>query len=444
MRNDVLGHRRTHGSLKSGCTLTVRAGKSILAAGTGAGAHIALEKAAKRRHIPARTGALTMRISDLIAAPARRSWLGIGFCILAALGCAAGTVMLMPRAIDAVTLLAAEDDPTALADRQLDRVFDTARAVQEIDEALVANDIELARSFVALARDRNVTIAPELVAKVEAAEKQAASASSQAQSFARGLVYGEPDGLVSLAGTALGDLFVFGDIRDALREGVRLARGQEADTLILGLAGAGIAITAGTYASLGAAAPARIGISVVKAAAKTGRLGARMGEWIATSLRRAADGSPLRRTLASASVTEPALAVRATREAVKAGKADDLLKVARDVGRVQVKAGTNAAFDGLKIAEGPRDMARVAKLAEKNGGTTRAILKTLGRGAIALTMAAFDLAWWIFTALLAVFGFVSSLKATVERATWRHLQRRKRRLARREELRGLAMAGAAV
>jgi hypothetical protein len=59
-------------------------------------------------------------------------------------------------------------------------------------------------------------------------------------------------------------------------------------------------------------------------------------------------------------------------------------------------------------------------------------------------MAAFDLAWWIFTAALAVFGFVSSLKATVERATWRHLQRRKRRLARREELRGLAMAGAAV
>ena len=53
----------------------------------------------------------------------------------------------------------------------------------------------------------------------------------------------------------------------------RLAHGQEADRLILGLAGVGIAITAGTYASMGTAAPARVGLSVVKAARKTGRLG---------------------------------------------------------------------------------------------------------------------------------------------------------------------------
>ena len=61
--------------------------------------------------------------------------------------------------------------------------------------------------------------------------------------------------MVSLAGTALGDLFVFGDIRDALREGARLAQGQEADRLILGLACVGIAITAGTYAAWEPARP---------------------------------------------------------------------------------------------------------------------------------------------------------------------------------------------
>ena len=54
-------------------------------------------------------------------------------------------------------------------------------------------------------------------------------------SFARGLITGEPDDLVGLAGTALGDLFVFGDIRDAVREGTRFATGQQADELILGL-----------------------------------------------------------------------------------------------------------------------------------------------------------------------------------------------------------------
>ena len=85
---------------------------------------------------------------------------------------------------------------------------------------------------------------------------------------------------------------------------------------------------------------------------------------------------------------------------------------------MQTKAGTRTALDGLKMAEFTASKWRaVAKLAEKNGNKTRAILKILGRGAIALTLAAFDLALWIFWALLTVFGFVSSLKAAVERTT---------------------------
>jgi hypothetical protein len=94
---------------------------------------------------------------------------------------------------------------------------------------------------------------------------------------------------------------------------------------------------------------------------------------------------------------------------------------------VQTKAGTQAALDGLKIAENPAEMARVAQLAEKKGGKTRAILKSLGRGAIALTLGAFDLSLWILGALLALFGFVSSCKSAVERATLQHLHRRKAR-----------------
>ncbi len=56
--------------------------------------------------------------------------------------------------------------------------------------------------------------------------------------------------MAGLAGTAPGDLFVFGDIRDAAREGSRYVSGQNYDQLILGLSVVGIAITAGTYATM--------------------------------------------------------------------------------------------------------------------------------------------------------------------------------------------------
>ena len=155
--------------------------------------------------------------------------------------------------------------------------------------------------------------------------------------FVRGFVIGEPDDLASLAGTATGDLFVYGDARDAVREGWRLARGEEADELILGLACVGLAITAGTYASLGVGAPARIGLSVVKAARKTGRIGAKLSSAVVRAVKESVDGAALKQAFTRAALLRPALAVRAAREAVKVDKAGGLMHLARDVGRVQSK-----------------------------------------------------------------------------------------------------------
>ena len=354
----------------------------------------------------------------MIRSHPRLAWLGAGLFALAALFC-------VPLALEANSLLFAAEDPVAITDRALTRAFDGTVAAHEIQSALDANDADLAASFVDLAADQGVALEPELKQRVAAAVEQANSAAAAAGSFASGLITGEPKDMAGLAGTALGDLFVFGDIRDAIREGSRYASGENYDQLVLGLAAVGIAITAGTYATAGAATPARLGLSAVKAARKTGRMGAQMAEWIGRSLREVVDLSALKR--AGAAVTEPAVAVRAAREAVKVEKADALVKLVSDVGRVQAKAGTQAALDGLKLATGPREMARIAKLAEKKGSKTRAILKTLGRGAILLSVASFDLASWVLGAILTLFGFVSSAKAAVERSTYRHLARKKER-----------------
>lgn len=343
--------------------------------------------------------------------------------LLAAVLLAAAAGYALTRAQDAV---AVADDPARIAARALDGKFNAAVAEREIAAALAVNDSELAQSFVDLAAARHVALDPATVAKVNAAVAEAATPRHKAISFARGLVGGEPDDLASLADTATGDLFVFGDIRDAARESARLAIGEKADELVLGLACVGIAITAGTYASFGAAAPLRAGLTLAKAARKAGGVSAKFASGVGRLLRNAVDWSALRRV----SITQPALAVRTVREAVKVERAGGLMHLARDIGRVQEKAGARAALDGLKIAKEPADITRVAKLAEKEGGRTRAILKFAGRGAIWLVGAAFDIATWILGALFALFGFVASLKSATERITWRILQHRKRRRAR--------------
>lgn len=347
--------------------------------------------------------------------------------LVAAVLIGAAAVYVVPRAIDARTQLAIADDPARIAERVLDEKFDAALAEREIRLALDAKDADLAKSFVALAAARQVALDPALIQKVEAAVAEEASAGHAATSFAQGLVTGEPSDMAGLAGTALGDLFVYGDIRDITREGVRLARGEEADTLILGLACVGLAITAGTYATLGAEAPARVGLSVAKAARRTGKLSADLAASAGRMLRGVIDWNQVKTVAAAASAVRPVAAVRAAREVVKVNRAGGLIHLARDVGRIDAKAGTRAAFDGLQIAESPREIARVAKLAEKEGGRTRAILKIAGRSALVLTSAVFELGSWIVGALIIVFGLVSSLKSATERSTLRFIRWRKQR-----------------
>jgi hypothetical protein len=293
-------------------------------------------------------------------------------------------------------LAAVAADPVQISDLALDRVFNRDVAEHEIRDALAADDTDLAQSFVALAADRSVAVDPALADQVKQAQARDGSATHIAGRFVQGLWTGEPVDMASLAGTAVGDLFVFGDVRDAAREGTRYLTGQKADPWILGLAGAGLAITAGTYMTLGASAPARAGLTLVKAAKRTSRL-------------------------------NPVLAVRLARDVVKVEEAGGLVELAGNVGRVETKAGAEAALDGLKIAESPEDISRLARLAAAKGPKTRAIVKLLGRAAIVLTASALDLTMWLFWAAFMLLGFVSSCKAAAERATLRTIRWRKAR-----------------
>ena len=173
--------------------------------------------------------------------------------VVLALVWAAAGIVIAPRAFEAQSLLDRQDDPIGLADHAIARLLDTRTAAREIDADLAADDAHLARSFLDLARETNVPVDPELAERVEGANASAATTVRSLGSFARGVATGEAEDGSGLAGVAVADLFVLGDIRDALREATRLAAGEDADQLILGLACVGLAVTAGTYATAGAA-----------------------------------------------------------------------------------------------------------------------------------------------------------------------------------------------
>ena len=348
--------------------------------------------------------------------------------------CAILSAVLWPHAQHAGTVLAAQDDPAELSDVQVNFALRNNQAIvaENIEAALASSDADLANSFVALAHEKNIPLADGLVQRVADAVAEESSSTHFAKRFATGLVTGNADDVASLSGTVAGDLFVFGDIRDVVREGKHLAMGENTDRLVLGLATAGLAVTAVTYATAGEAAPIRAGLTVVKDARKAGRLGEGLAEWTGRTARDVVNTPALEEAVASGSVLRPKQTVSAIKAAFRAEKAGGLVRMAKDVGRISERTGTRGAMDSLKLAEGPKDITRAARLAKAKGGETRALLKILGRGALLLATGAFDLTLWLFGALFALFGLLSSIKATAERATQAYLDHKKARRLRRQ------------
>lgn len=374
-------------------------------------------------------------------------WLRISTALTGVAACSFMLTQVAPHAREAGAIFAAQDDPAALSELKLDTLLrQNEHLVQDnIEAALAAGDADLADSFVVLARERNIALPDDVLNRVSDAVTEESSTSHFAKRFATGLITGSADDVASLSGTVAGDLFVIGDVRDVVREGKHLAMGEDTDRLVLGLAAAGIAVTAATYVSVGGAAPVRAGLTLVKDARKVGRLGEGLAAWAGRSAREMVDTPMLQNAVATGSVLRPSETARAIKAAFRAEKAGALVRLGKDVTRVAEKTGTRGAMDTLRVAEGPKDVARAARLAEAQGGKTRAIMKLLGRGALLLVGGAFDLALWLFGAALTLFGLLSSIKATTERLTQAWCDRRRARRLRRAQIAAeAALANAAL
>jgi hypothetical protein len=160
-----------------------------------------------------------------------------------------------------------------------------------------------------------------------------------------------------------------------------------------------------------------------------------LAQWAKRAIRGAVDTEKLEVALSKVSITAPAesatIVSDAVKEAINLGRLEGIAAMVGDVGRIQAKGGTRAALEGLRLSESPREVARVARLAEKEGTKTSAILKLAGRAAFVLTAIVVELVGWVLSALWVIIGLLMAIKSTTERTTERYLRwRRKRHAAR--------------
>ena len=323
--------------------------------------------------------------------------------------CATAFALLWPHAKNAGAVLTAQDDPARLSDLQLNSILrnDPGLVARNVEAALAAQDPGLANSFAEVAAARGISVPGDLSQRVAEAVGEENSTEHMAKGFLAGLVTGNADDGASLSGTVAGDLCVFGDVRDIMREGKHLAMGEDTDRLVLGLAAAGLAVTAATFVSIGGATPVRAGLTLVKDARKVGRLGEGLTRWAGRSASEMVDVPKLQNAVATGSLARPGQTAGAIKAAIRAEKAGGFVRLAKDVGASARRRGHGARSTRCGSPKGQRISRAPHGLPKPKAARPVPSSEILGRGALLLTAGAFNFALWIFGAVFALFGFLS-------------------------------------
>jgi hypothetical protein len=293
--------------------------------------------------------------------------------------------------------------------RELNRTATPGELNARTTAALDRGDVDEARSFATLAAELNRPLPTATLERIEAEEAPTRVAARTAGDFALGFATGNGEGAAGLAGAVISDFTVIGDLRDAAREGGKMALGEPYSQLILGLSAVGIAATAATVASGGGGAPIKVSVSLLKAAFRAGAITAGFAADLGRKLARAVDfdalgvivrkldiGSP--RTIAEA----PAAIARAVHPEVFAGIASDVAAVRRTVG----------AADTVKLiryVNSAQDLADLPAFTARFGKASVAVASFTGRASLRVFKTTIRIADFLLDSLLAVLAWFGAL-----------------------------------
>ncbi|WP_020181271.1 hypothetical protein [Methylopila sp. M107] len=293
------------------------------------------------------------------------------------------------------------------------------RLAEKANAALDADDVDLARGFADLASELKRPLPAETLKRLAEAEAPAAVAMRNAKGAARGFATGEIDGSASLAGALAADLTVIGDLRDLAREGAKAARGEDHSQLILGLAAAGVAVTAATYATAGGAAPARFGLSVLKAARRAGTMSAEFAADLGRRLVRTGETVGAGAATAGRRVGQTATR-NADEAAVGARGLEAISGAATELRAVGAAVGAGETVRLLKYARTVDDLPEIRRFAQKFGTRSRAVAEVMGRASLRAFRTTIRLSEMLLKHLIAALLWFGSLVAgAVSNLAWR-------------------------
>ena len=255
------------------------------------------------------------------------------------------------------------------------------RLKSEIETAISQNNFSDARMYLDIAKYHHYKIDTKKY-RDEIAQKDTPfnRLGSQITDFSTGFIQGNSTNMAGLVGSVSADFTVIGDARDLYKQYGLYEKGENVNELIVVLSGAGIGLTALTVGSMGVAAPAKIGTSLIKVAAKAQRLTLRFQKTLLKLGRKVFNWPAFKRLLKQDKSI--ANVRRAVKKAYHPNAVEPLKVIAKRVGHIRQLSSSSDAIQMLKYVETTDDLRHLEKVTIKYGAKTKGMMKLLGKGAI--------------------------------------------------------------
>lgn len=270
-------------------------------------------------------------------------------------------------------------DPAALAEYRL-YAAPASTYVAEIEEAIAAGDHDYAVALYDLAVRHGHALSPALRERAEGTWLGRAYLTGSR--VAKGFVVGSLDSSAEIAGSVTSDLIGVGDLRDFSVQGYRYVAGDDYDPVLLGLSAVGLGLTVSTLGTAGAAAVPDAGLSVLKNAYRARKVSAPLTAYLTKNAATLVDTRILKAEL-TAAADEGALGLarlqKVAARSVDGKVAQTLADDAAVLGAIGTKGGVRSSLAALAIADGPKDLRKLERVAARFGTESHAVMKFLGR-----------------------------------------------------------------
>lgn len=297
---------------------------------------------------------------------------------------------------------------------------------QKIVDALERDDIADADLYAEIAKFMNYRLPPETQAKLDDAHTLSATVVRNTWEFGEGFATGEGDTNAGIAGAVSSDLTVIGDVRDIAAEGGRFVAGQEYNELVLGLSVVGLGVTAATIATGGGGIFVKAGVSLFKAARRTGKLTKEFAESLTRLTGDAVNMPLLRQTLRSTDLSDLAKTQRVFSDYGRNVRAAKLIPVLSRMSEINKAVGSAETVRLLKYVKTTENLDDVGAMTKRFGIRSRGIIELTGKTALRSFKTGFKVIDWMWERIWGFATWIAGLLAMLATRGMRIFGRRRR------------------